>query len=196
MLDVLRDAGVDGGRVAFVARQSRLPYLRTYDRIDVGLDTFPYNGHTTSLDSYWMGVPVVTAVGDAAVGRAGWSQLSNLGLTDLAARDDDSFVDVARGLAEDRGRMAALRAGLRNRLLASPLCDAPRFARHVEAAYGRMWEAYQTSTPLNQTARTRRVRSGNEAGTGIKSPTDDVQPSTPTRSVQEAFGPGDREDAM
>ncbi len=158
VLDVLAEAGVHGDRVAFVARQSRLPYLRTYDRIDVGLDTFPYNGHTTSLDSYWMGVPVVTAVGDAAVGRAGWSQLSNLGLTELAARDDDEFVQIAQSLAEDAGRLQALRAGLRPRLMASPLCDAPRFARNIEAAYERMWEAACTSTPVNETARKQSFR--------------------------------------
>ena len=63
--------------------QPRPQYLELYHGIDVGLDTFPYNGHTTSLDSFWMGVPVVTLVGQTVVGRAGLSQLTNLGLPEL-----------------------------------------------------------------------------------------------------------------
>ena len=71
--------------------------METYHQIDIGLDTFPYNGHTTSLDSFWMGVPVVTLVGQTVVGRAGLSQLTNLGL-DGADRED------ARGVWADCGR--------------------------------------------------------------------------------------------
>ena len=63
--------GVDPGRVEFLPFQSREKYLRTYYRIDLGLDTIPYNGHTTSLDSLWMGVPVVTLVGKTVVGPGG-----------------------------------------------------------------------------------------------------------------------------
>jgi protein O-GlcNAc transferase len=142
VLDVLGDAGVDAGRVAFVGRQPRRSYLETYHRIDVGLDTVPYNGHTTSLDSCWMGVPVVTRVGEAAVGRAGWGQLSNLGLTHLAAHDDEAFVSIATSLAGDLDGLAAMRATLRQRLVTSPLGDGPRFARNVEAAYRQMWVAH------------------------------------------------------
>ena len=142
VLDQLRDGGIDQGRVAFVARQRRRPYLQTYQRIDIGLDTMPYNGHTTSLDSCWMGVPVVTWVGEAAVGRAGWSQLSNLGLRQLAGADADGFVAIAQGLARDLDGLSSLRATLRQRLASSPLCDGPRFARGVEAAYSDMWEAH------------------------------------------------------
>ena len=139
VVDALGRGGVDAGRVDFVGRQSRAAYLDTYRRIDVGLDTVPYNGHTTSLDSSWMGVPVVTRVGAAAAARAGWSQLSNLGLRQFAALDDDQFVTIAATVAGDLDALARLRASLRQRLLASPLCDGPRFARHVEAAYQRMW---------------------------------------------------------
>jgi protein O-GlcNAc transferase len=81
--------GIDPSRIKFIPTQSRRDYLRTYNRIDVGLDTFPYNGHTTSLDSLWMGVPVVTLVGNRSVARAGWCQLSNLGLQELAGHTID-----------------------------------------------------------------------------------------------------------
>ena len=152
VLDVLRHGGVDEARVGFVGRQTRRAYLETYRRIDIGLDTFPYNGHTTSLDAYWMGVPVVTTVGRSAVGRAGWSQLSNLNLRELAADGDDAFVAAARRLAHDLDRVRALRMALRDRLRRSALCDAPKFARGVEAAYQQMWDARQEVGAANGTA--------------------------------------------
>jgi predicted O-linked N-acetylglucosamine transferase (SPINDLY family) len=126
--------------VEFVARLARPEYLRTYHRIDIALDTFPYNGHTTSLDSLWMGVPVITLAGETAVGRAGVSQLSNIGLPELIANDADEFVAIAADLAADTQRLAELRRTLRARMQASPLMDGPRFARGVEAAYRRMWQ--------------------------------------------------------
>ena len=136
---VLEKLGVPADRVDFVPFQTRQDYRDMYHRIDVGLDTLPYNGHTTSLDSFWMGVPVVTRVGDTVVGRAGWSQLNNLGLTELAGRTDEEFVHIAANLAGDIPRPAHLRATMRGRMEKSPLMDGPRFARNMEAAYRRMW---------------------------------------------------------
>jgi len=106
------------------------------------LDTFPYNGHTTSLDSLWMGVPVVTLVGQTVVGRAGLSQLMNLGLPELIAETPQQFVDVAVRLAGDLPRLAELRATLRGRMEGSPLMDAPRFAKNVEAVYRDVWRRW------------------------------------------------------
>ncbi|PLZ04312.1 hypothetical protein CY652_01160 [Burkholderia sp. WAC0059] len=136
----LARSGIDPRRVDFVPFRPRDAYLRTYHAIDLGLDTLPYNGHTTSLDSFWMGVPVVTRIGATAAGRAGLSQLANLGLDDLAAESDEAFVRTAVALAGDLPRLAALRAGLRGRMERSPLMDGARFARQVEAAYERIWE--------------------------------------------------------
>jgi predicted O-linked N-acetylglucosamine transferase (SPINDLY family) len=133
---------IDSDRVRFVPFQSRADYLRTYHEIDIGLDTFPYNGHTTSLDACWMGVPVVTRVGATAVGRAGLSQSMNLGLAELAAHSDAQFVDIAVQLAHDWPRIARLRDGLRARITASPLMDGARFAVQVEAAYRTAWERW------------------------------------------------------
>ncbi|HWE02729.1 MAG TPA: tetratricopeptide repeat protein [Tepidisphaeraceae bacterium] len=136
--------GIDPGRIEFVLNRRREEYLIYYHRIDIGLDTLPYNGHTTSLDSYWMGVPVVTHVGQTAVGRAGLSQLTNLGLPELAAASEDEFVAIARDLAGDLTRLSALRQGLRERMRRSPLMDARRFAKNIESAYRDIWRRWCT----------------------------------------------------
>jgi predicted O-linked N-acetylglucosamine transferase (SPINDLY family) len=139
VLDLFAQRGVAPERVSFVGHQPRAEYLKTYHRIDLGLDTFPYNGHTTSLDAFWMGVPVVTLVGQTAVGRGGLSILTNLGLHELAAHDAEHYVQIAAALAGDRPRLAELRQTLRTRMKNSPLMDAARFARNVEAAYRSIW---------------------------------------------------------
>jgi predicted O-linked N-acetylglucosamine transferase (SPINDLY family) len=141
-LDFLGRAGVNPDRVEFVPHRPRQEYLDQYHRIDLGLDTFPYNGHTTSLDSFWMGVPMVTLVGQTPVSRAGWCQLSNLGLTELAAQTQERFVEIAVELAKDLPRLQALRQSLRQRMEQSPLMDAAGFARGIEAAYRQMWRKW------------------------------------------------------
>jgi predicted O-linked N-acetylglucosamine transferase (SPINDLY family) len=141
-LDLLAAEGVEPQRVTFVGGRPRPEYLALYQQIDVGLDTFPYNGHTTSMDSFWMGVPVVTVAGQTSVGRAGVSLAMNLGLRELIAPDEEQFVAVAAELAGDRPRLAELRAMLRERMRGSPLMDAPRFAASVEAAYRATWRGW------------------------------------------------------
>ncbi|WP_322014742.1 tetratricopeptide repeat protein [Paraburkholderia sp. J12] len=136
----LAQAGIDPARVRFVPFRAREAYLRGYHEIDIGLDSLPYNGHTTSLDALWMGVPVVTRVGPTVAGRAGLSQLANLGLDALAAESDAACVATAVDLASDLARLADLRAGLRARMERSALMDGERFARGLEAAYEGMWE--------------------------------------------------------
>lgn len=137
--DLLGEHGIDASRVEFVGFMPRLQYLEYYRRIDICLDTFPYNGHTTSLDAFWMGVPVVTKRGQTIAGRAGWSQLNNLRLTELATEDDASFVACAVALAGDLPRLHMLRSELRTLMQASPLMDGARFVRGIEAAYRQMW---------------------------------------------------------
>jgi predicted O-linked N-acetylglucosamine transferase (SPINDLY family) len=143
----LAQHGVDPSRIQWLDRRPRSNYLQLYHLLDICLDTFPYNGHTTSLDAMWMGVPVVTRVGPTVVGRAGWSQLSNMDLTDLAASTDEQFVTIAANLAADIPRLAELRRTLRQRMAGSPLMDAPRFARGVEAVYCQMWQAWCGGEP-------------------------------------------------
>jgi len=142
LLAYLSQQGIDADRVAFFSHQSRRDYLAVYHRIDLGLDSCPYNGHTTSLDSFWMGVPVVTLVGPSGISRAGWCQLSNLGLAELAGQTPEQFVQIAVNLANDLPRLQHLRATLRQRMEASPLMDAPRFAGNIETAYRQMWRKW------------------------------------------------------
>jgi predicted O-linked N-acetylglucosamine transferase (SPINDLY family) len=142
VLDRLVRDGIGVQRIEFVGRQPRPAYLQSYHRIDIALDTFPYNGHTTSLDSLWMGVPVITLVGNTIVGRAGLSQLTNLHLTELIAGTAEQYIQIAMDLAGDRPRLAELRASLRQRMKDSPLMDAGRFARNIEAVYRTMWRTW------------------------------------------------------
>jgi predicted O-linked N-acetylglucosamine transferase (SPINDLY family) len=135
----LERAGIGGERIAFLDRLPRAEYLRAYQQIDLGLDPLPYNGHTTSLDAAWMGVPTITLRGRTVVGRAGLSLLRNLGLTELAAESPGEYIAIAVALAGDRPRLAELRSGLRRRLAASPLMDGPRFCRSLEMAYRGTW---------------------------------------------------------
>jgi predicted O-linked N-acetylglucosamine transferase (SPINDLY family) len=128
--------------VEFIERQPRLQYFQTYNRIDLGLDLVPYNGGVTSLDAFWMGVPTVTLIGKTVLGRAGWSQLCNLGLPELAAHTPEDYVAIAVRLAGDLPRLQELRATLRDRMRASPLMDGKRFAVHMEEAYRQMWRRW------------------------------------------------------
>jgi len=135
-------AGVKPDRIEFVGRCSRLDYLNRYREIDICLDTFPYNGHTTSLDALWMGVPTVTLAGETVVGRAGACQAMNLGLPELVATTHDEYVQAATSLANDLQHLSALRQTLRARLQQSPLMDAPRFARNLESLYRDVWRRF------------------------------------------------------
>lgn len=120
----------------------RLPfqdYLARHGATDIVLDTFPYTGGTTTCHTLWMGVPVVTLTGDTATSRGGASLLSAIGLGKLVAETPDEYLDIAAALAQDRRRLAELRAGMRDRMAASPLMDAKRFTRNLEEAYRAMW---------------------------------------------------------
>jgi predicted O-linked N-acetylglucosamine transferase (SPINDLY family) len=134
--------GVERGRIEFVGFCGRDEYLRRYRQIDICLDTFPYNGHTTSLDAWWMGVPVVSLCGTHPVSRAGISHAANLGMDDVVAQTPEDYVALAIALAGDLPRLMALRQTLRQRMSQSPLMDGPRFAQSIEAAYRSAWEAY------------------------------------------------------
>jgi len=117
-------------------------HLDRYNQVDIGLDPFPCNGGTTSFDAMWMGVPVVTLAGDRFISRMGVSMLASLGLTELAADTPEDYVAIAARLAGDPDRLAALRAGLRERMANSPLTDARGFTLNLEKAYREMWATW------------------------------------------------------
>lgn len=131
--------GIAHERVELVGRCDWSEYACLFQRIDLALDTFPCNGMTTTCHALWMGVPVITREGSRAVSRAGGSLLRNVGLPEFIATDEEDFIRIAVEWAGDLPRLAGLRRTLRAQMQASPLMDASRFARKVEAAYRIMW---------------------------------------------------------
>jgi len=115
-------------------------YLKAYDQIDIALDSYPFNGGATTCDALWMGIPVVTLVGDRSVSRMGLSILSTVGLTELITYTQQEYIERTIKLAGDLDHLQALRTGMRDRMQASPLLNGIRFTRHLEAAYRQMWE--------------------------------------------------------
>ena len=135
--------GIGPERLELRPSQPRGDYLASYREIDICLDPFPYPGGTTTMESLWMGVPVLTLPGQSALSRQGLSIMSNLGLADgWVAQDTRDYVDRAARWAQDLAALASLRASLRPRLLASPLCQADRFARHLESALRGLWHQH------------------------------------------------------
>jgi protein O-GlcNAc transferase len=137
--------GVDPNRLDFVGRAPMPEFFKFFHRADLCLDSIPYPGHTTGLDGLWMGVPAVTLAGATSCARGGVSILTNVGLPELIARTPREYVDLNVKLAGDIPKLAEMRKGLREKLRASPLMDAGRFAKSVEAAYRQMWKNWCAS---------------------------------------------------
>ncbi|MFQ5643503.1 MAG: tetratricopeptide repeat protein [Thiogranum sp.] len=139
--DLFAAQGIARERVELVGRlESSAEHLALYGRVDIGLDTFPYNGTTTTCEALWMGVPVVVLEGGCHLARVGLSILHQLGLEQCIARDKDDFISVAAGLGRNLDDLAGLRAALRSRMPDSPLCDATAFTRDIENAFRQMWK--------------------------------------------------------
>lgn len=115
-------------------------HLTLYGDVDITLDTYPWNGHMTTLNSLWMGVPVVTRTGDRRAARMGQSILQNLGMEGWVARDEAEYVQRAITLAGQAEALAQLRDTLRDRMSHSVLTDARGFVRGLEAAYLAVYE--------------------------------------------------------
>ena len=139
LLARVQRAGLDMARVSVAGTvRERAGHLAAYGGIDIALDTMPYCGTTTTCEAVLMGVPVVSLVGETHAARVGWSVLNALGRPEWAAGSEEDFVRVAAGLAADVVGLRARRAGLREELMASALCDGPGFARAFEGAVERM----------------------------------------------------------
>lgn len=148
---LFEEHGVTANRLTFLGWSPYADYLTAYGDIDIGLDPFPFNGGTTTVEALWMGVPVITLAGDHFVSRMGVTHLSAVGLPQLIAESPESYVEKAVSLAGDPRGLAEMRAGLRDRMRRSPLCDAPRFTRGLEAAYRQMWQAWCESATTSKT---------------------------------------------
>lgn len=134
--------GVEAQRLEIKGTMSHTAYFDTYNEVDLCLDPFPFNGGTTGYDSVWMGVPFITWPGDMLVSRMGKPILENVGLGELVVDSEDAYLDLAVALANDRDRLKHLRAGLRERMQASPLMDVSRMARNLENAFREMWQRW------------------------------------------------------
>ncbi len=126
---------LDGSRLAMAA------HLERYRRVDIALDPFPYNGTTTTCEALWMGVPVVSLAGREHRSRVGASLLTHLGSPEWIGADPASYIAICRALASSPAGLADIRARLRGRMRAGPLCDAPGFAGRLESAFREMWRA-------------------------------------------------------
>ena len=135
--------GVDKGRVdlrppVFTTSE----HLEAYSEVDIALDTFPYNGTTTTCEALWMGVPVITLAGVTHVGRVGVSLLHRVRLDALIAKNHDAYIEIALKLARDPSRIISIRKNLRNMMRDSSLCDGARLAHELESAYRNMWKTW------------------------------------------------------
>lgn len=142
MLQRLAQIGISPDRVRFETRTSRQEYLAAHAHIDMILDTFPFNGGTTTCEALWMGVPTLTIAGSTMIARQGASLLTCAGLKDWIGYDPEDYVATALAQAADLENLARLRAGLRRQILESPLCDGARFARNFETALHKMWHSF------------------------------------------------------
>ena len=137
-MELFLQNGVTSDRIKMLpATASISAHLDLYNRVDIGLDPFPYNGTTTTCEALWMGVPVVTLRGNHHASRVGASILTRVGLEELVAESEKDYVSKGIGLTRDLGRLTALRKKMRRRMRGS-LCNAKLFAESVEAVYGNL----------------------------------------------------------
>ena len=142
-LDLFSKESVDSSRLILLRRTaSTTDHLAKYGRADIALDTFPYNGTTTTCEALWMGVPVVTLVGNRHAGRVGASLLSSVGLPQLIADDIDDYIERTVTLAKDVAQLEKMRLELRNRVQTSSLCDSKGFSLQMEQAFRKMWREW------------------------------------------------------
>jgi protein O-GlcNAc transferase len=143
LIERFNKLGIDSSRLTLLGRALTSDgHLSTYAKVDIALDTFPYNGTTTTCEALWMGVPVVTVAGARHVERVGVSLLTTVGLAEFIAADRAGYVDIAAKLAGDPTRLAELRHTMRDRLRASPLTDEPGYAREFDAALRDMFRQW------------------------------------------------------
>lgn len=134
--------GIGADRLMLERRSSRLDVLAAYNRIDIALDPFPYNGCTTTVEALWMGVPVVALRGKRSVSRAAEAILTVAGLPHLVAEDEEAYLQAVKALAEERKLLGDRRTSLRAKVEQTPLCDCARFARGLEELYRQMWRKW------------------------------------------------------
>jgi predicted O-linked N-acetylglucosamine transferase (SPINDLY family) len=144
--------GIAPERLALRGRCATAAYLETHHEVDLALDTLAYSGATTTMHSLAMGVPTLSVAGASAQARAGAGILANLGLEDFIASDVADFIAKGRLWAARLDELAALRAGLRERLRESTAGRCDDLAAHVERAFRHMWQRWCRGQPAESFA--------------------------------------------
>lgn len=142
----LTQFGIAQERVSLLGHVSRSEYLAAHAKVDFVLDTFPYPGGTTTCEALWMGVPTLTLAGETMLARQGASLLTAAGLIDWVANSADEYVAKAMAFSQELNYLSVLRKRLRRQVESSPLFDANRFARNLEAALRKMWDSRHPET--------------------------------------------------
>ena len=140
ILKKFKEFNVDNSRVLFSKREEkRNDHYKIYNKIDISLDTFPYPGVTTSIESIWMGVPVLTLKGNNFVSRCGESINLNLKMSDFIAKNKTEYISKALSLTEDINNLVEIRKSLRQKALASPLFDTEKFGQDFGDLLSNVW---------------------------------------------------------
>jgi protein O-GlcNAc transferase len=134
--------GISSDRLQLRGASSLDALYEEYNEIDIALDPFPFNGGATTCEALWMSLPVITLIGEYAVSRQSATYLTQLGLTELITHTREEYLALAIALSNDRPRLAALHASIRDRMLSSPLCDGARFTGNLANAYRQMWHKW------------------------------------------------------
>jgi protein O-GlcNAc transferase len=145
-LEIFAAQGIAAARIEFEARMPLPEYQALRGRVDIALDSFPMNGGSTTCETLYMGVPIVTLLGQRFASRTGASMLTAMGLQEFIAHSPEQYLAIAVALAADLPRLAALRGGMRARMLASSLMDGARCTRSLEALYRGLWTDWCAST--------------------------------------------------
>jgi len=134
--------GVNRDKIEIYGPREPIEHLEMYSKVDISLDTYPYNGTTTTCEAMWMGVPVVSLVGEHHASRVGLSLLTRVGLEFFAAATPDEYVAKVTALAQKPKALAKIRSTMRGRMLASSLCNTKKFAGYLESAYRKVWQQW------------------------------------------------------
>lgn len=140
LIDFMGKQGIAAERIFFADTAIYSNHIARLQAADLGLDTYPYNGHTTTSDKLWAGLPVITFKGSNFASRVSESLLTALGVPELVANDPDHLVDLAASLAKDRASLAAIRQKISDHRFTAPLFDTERFTHHLERAFELMVE--------------------------------------------------------
>ena len=142
MIKKFNEDGISQEKLIFEGSSPREVFLRTYNKIDISLDPFPYSGGTTNFESIWMGVPILVLKGKKFISKCGESINNNLGMIDWIGENKEDYISKATKICSDYDKLSEIRANLRHKALNSPLFDNKKFAENFHEALWKMWKIF------------------------------------------------------